>query len=513
MLAFDGRKSSHYPLLLIHLAAFSFVSSPHLDRNQSLMRRNSSRQRFAGAIAAVGSIAALAMLIPMSASAVPVGSIVQLSSFSPADGFTSCGSTSIATNADSGVTLAAWAGTQGGPALSAPLNVATIGANAAPGPTVTYLPADSTPLAPPGNCEPLSVNAGSNGGFIVTWNDADTDGAVYGILVDSTGAFVGSTFVVSSNTNYSDIETTSAAWSAADSRYLVTWKANVSGPFPSALNDQQIVGRFVDGAGVPIGADFLVTNIVEEIDDSQDVAYGGGTWLVAGVGNADDILRAVRVAADGTVDAPILVPAPTGTGNGPGVDFNAVTGQFLVTGQNSDGPWGQLVLPSGVLVGAPFAIDTIIGGGKPRVASLGAEGWLIVWHAPGGADVYAIRVDAAGVPVGVAELMSSGANDTDVESNFRPGVAFSATAGQAYVVWSRNIVADDETNVVIRAWQATAPTVADPVAGPVLAATGVNAQPIALLAGALALVGAVAVSIGARRRRTVVGSDIYGSDI
>jgi hypothetical protein len=483
------------------------------------MRRISSRQRSAGTIAAVASIAALAMLMPMSASAEPIGSIVQLSTFSPADGSTSCGSTSIATNADSGVTLAAWAGTQGGPAVSAPLNVATIGANAAPGPTVTYQPADSTPLSVPGGCDPLAVNAGSNGGFIVTWNDANTDGAIYGILVDSTGAFVGNTFAVSSNTNYNDIETTSAAWSAADSRYLVTWKANVTGPFPAALNGQQLVGRFVDGAGVPIGADFLVTNIVEGIDNSQDVAYGGGTWFVVGVGSSDHILRAVSVAADGTVGAPILVPAPIGTSNGPSVEFNAVTGQFLVAGQNSQGPWGQLLLPSGVLVGAPFAIDPIIRGGKPRVASLGAEGWLITWHSPNGADVYAIRVDAAGVPVGVAGLMSSGANNTDVESNFRPEVAFSATTGQAYVIWSRYIAADEETNVVIRAWHATAPAPAvapavapaPAVAVPALAATGVDAQRTALLAGAgaLALVGgAVAVAVGVRRRRTVVGSHI-----
>lgn len=467
------------------------------------MRRISSRQRSAGTIAAVASVAALAMLMPMSASAEPIGSIVQVSTFSPADGFTSCGSTSIATNVDSGVTLAAWAGTQGGPALSAPLNVATIGANAAPGPTATYLPADSTPLAIPSYCDPLSVNAGSNGGFIVTWSDADTDGAIYGILVDSAGAFVGNTFAVSSHTDYNDIETTSAAWSAANSRYLVTWKANVVGPFPAALNNQQLVGRFIDGAGAPIGADFLVTDIVEGINNSQDVAYGGGTWLVVGVGNSDNILRAVRVAADGTVDAPILVPAPSGTSVGPSVEFNSVTGQFLVTGQHSQIPWGQLVLPSGVLVGTPFDIDSINKGGKPRIASLGAEGWLISWHSPGGADVYAIRVDAAGMPVGAAELMSSGANDTSVEANFRPELAYSATTGQAYVFWSRYIEDVGETNVVIRAWQATAPAAANPA----LAETGVDAQRTALLAGggALALVGgAVALAVSVRLRRTLI---------
>lgn len=467
------------------------------------MSRISSRRRSARATAVVASVAALVMLVPLSASAETLGPIVQVSTFSPATGFTSCGDTSIATNADSGVTLAAWAGTQGGPAVSAPLHVATIGADAAPGPTATYQPADAMPLGLPGDCNPLAVDAGANGGFIVTWSDALTDGAIYGILVDSAGAFIGSSFAVSSHSTYSDIETTSAAWSAAESRYLVTWKASVDTPFPAVLAPQQIVGRFIDAAGVPIGADFLVTDIAQQINNSQEVAYGGGTWLVVGTGDLDSVMRAVRVAADGTVDAPILVPSPAGSANGAAVEFNAATGQFLIAGMAAGDSWGQLVLPSGVLVGAPFYIDTVLASGKPRVESLGAAGWLIAWHTSTGmgSEIYVVKLDTAGVPLGAPQAMSSGIADTAVELNFRPEVAFSATTGQAYVFWSRYLVADNATNVVIRAW-------GDAIINPSLASTGVDAESGAALAGIGALTvlaGVIAVTVAVRRRRSFGG--------
>jgi hypothetical protein len=471
------------------------------------MHRVFPRLRSAGTLAAIASIAAVAVLVPTAASAEPIGTIVQLSTFSPTTGTSVGGSASIATNPDSGVTLAAWAGTVNGIAVSAPINVAIIGANAVPGPTVTYQPADSMPAGAPSSRAPLSVSAGANGGFLVTWSGATTDNAIYGILVNSAGAFIGTAFAVSANTNYSDIETTSAAWSAADSRYLVTWKARVNVPFPTAANPQQLVGRFLDGAGVPLGADFLISNIVQEINDSQDVAYGGGAWLVVGVGNSDNVMRAVRVAPDGSVGAAIPVPAPTGTTNGAAVEFNTTTGQFLLVSKNSVGAWGQLVQPSGAFVGAPFAIDTVAGGGRPQVTAAGAAGWLVTWHSLGVRDIYAIELDGAGVPVGVPELMSSGANNPAVELNFRPEVAFSAITGQAYVIWSRRNATLNETNVVVRAWQAAepAPLPALPAAGPALAATGVDAERSAFLAGAGALaLLAGAVAIGARRRRTAV---------
>jgi len=462
------------------------------------MRRFSSRLRSTSTVAAIASLTAIALLVPTAASADPIGTIQQVSTFSPTSNFTTCGSTSVASNG--GVTLAAWAGPTSGP-VSASVNVALLGVGGVAGPTVTYQPSDSTPLAQPSNCEPISVDAGANGGFLVTWNDASTDGAIYGVLVSSTGAFIGGAFAVSSNTNYIDTETVTAAWSPADSRYLVTWKTRVDSAFPGALGSQQLVGRFIDGAGAPIGADFLVTNFATQVNDSQDVAYGGGTWVVVGVGNNDGVLRAVTVSASGVVSAPIAVPSPTTSTTGPSVEFNAVSGQFLIVSRDAS-PWGQLLQPSGALVGAPFTISTNKGS-RPRVTAIGADGWLVAWHGAGGADVSGIEVSTAGAPVGAPAVISAGANSAAVESNFRPELAFSAATGEAYVVWSRRIAAAGQTNVFARAWFVAAPApVVVPAAEPTLVVTGVDSDRamVSFAVGGLALLAGMGALVIRRRR-------------
>lgn len=462
------------------------------------MRRFSRRLHSTGTVAAIASITAIALLVPTSASAEPIGSIQQLSNFAPADPIEECGSASTAYNSTSGATVAVWAGTTA--LASASVNIALTGAGGVAGPTVTYQPADATPLAYPEYCDPISVDAGANGGFLVSWNDADTDGAVYGLIVSSTGAVVGNTFTISSNTNYSDIETTSAAWSAADSRFLVTWKARVATPFPAALATQQIVGRFIDGSGAPIGADFLVTDIAEAIDNSQDVTFGGGSWIVVGSGSDDGVVRSVAVSFNGTVSAAVPVPGTSGTGNGPSVQFNASTGQSLIVARSGANVWGQLITPSGALAGAPFVVANS-SGSRPRVASLGADGWLTVWHRNGSTDVNGIEVSTAGVPVGAPEIVSAGLNDDTVELNFRPEVSFSSVTGEATVVWTRYIDADDAGNVVARAWAVAAP-VALPAAAPTLVVTGVDEDRAALVVGAagLALITGIAALVIRRRR-------------
>lgn len=466
------------------------------------MRRFSSRLRSTSTVAAIASLTAIALLIPTAASAEPIGTVQQVSTFSPTQNYTSCGSASVASNG--GVTVAAWAGPTTGP-ISASVNVSVLGVGGVAGPTVTYQPSDTMPLGQPSNCDPISIDAGANGGFLVTWSDSSTDGAIYGVLVSSTGAFIGGAFAISSNTNYSDTETVTAAWSAVDSRYLVTWKTRVNGAFPAALGSQQLVGRFIDGAGAGIGADFLVTNFANQVNDSQDVAYGAGTWVVVGVGNNDNILQAVTVSASGAVSAPIAVPSPSTTTNGPSVEFNATSGQFLIVSRAA-GTWGQLLQPSGVLVGAPFAIDGG-NGSRPRVAAIGADGWLVAWHGQSQVDIFGIEVSTAGAPVGTTQVIGAGAGNAAVESNFRPEIAFSATTGEAYVVWSRRIAAAAQTNIFARAWFVSAPAVAPAAAEPTLVVTGVDSERalLSLTIGGLALLAGAATLLVRRRRMATAG--------
>ena len=449
----------------------------------------------------VGAVAALALAVPSAASAAPVAGVVNLSNFAPTISETSCASSSIATNPDSGATVAAWAGAVAGPNLSAPIYAAVVGVNGVAGPTASYQPADAFLVSEPGgSCNPVSIDPGAGGGFLLSWNSGN-DTTVFGILVSAAGAFVGGPFQISSNSNYADIETVTAAWSEAQSRYLVTWKADVASPFPAANGLQQVVGRFIDGAGTPIGADFLVTDLVGQIDNSQDVAFGAGVWIAVGVNDGTGAVQAVTISSAGVVGPAVPVPAPSGSSTGPSITFNATLNQFMVVAKSGSTLWGQVLDATGAISGAPFAVYTYASGspGRPRVASLGADGWIVTWHTPNSLDVVAIEVDATGAVVGAPEFLSSGLNSAAVENDFRPEVAFSPTTGQSYVLWSRYVDATDSTDVVVRAWGAA-------VAGPGLAATGVDEDRVTTLlgaVGALTILGSLALATSRRRARII----------
>jgi len=436
----------------------------------------------------VAALAAAAVLLPSAASAEPIAGVVQMSTLSPVANYTSCGSSSIANNATSGATLAAWPGNLSDQSSSAPLEVALVAANGVKGPTASYQPSDSFFLGYGSSCDPLAVDAGPNGGFIVTWTDSSGDNAVYGILVSAAGAFIGGAFAVSEFDTYSDIETVSASWSQSDGRFLVTWKAQVLAAFPAALNGQQLVGRFIDAAGAPIGGDFLITDLAIGVDNSQDNAYGAGIWI-ATVTAQDSVVRTVTVTAAGVVGVPVAIPAPVGaSSNGPSVAYNPTLNQFMLVAKTGTRLWGQILDSTGAAVGASFDVVVSNGLSRPRVTPIGAEGWFMTWHNNASLDIIGVELNASGVVQGVPEVLSAGANDATIETNFRPEVAFSASSGQAYVIWSRHQSAPNETNVFLRAWQATAPAaVAAPA--PSLAATGVDSDGILIGAGIAAIAG------------------------
>ena len=459
-------------------------------------------------LAVLAAITASAVLLPAAASAEPIGSIVQLSTFSPTINNTSGGSTAIATNNASGVTVAAWAGSETG--TSATLNVAVIGVDGAAGTTAVYQPTSAFWLGAQGTNAPVSIDAGADGGFLATWNNGQNDAAVYGIRIASNGAFIGDAFAISSNVNYVDTETTAAAWSSVDNRYLVTWKTNVSAAFP-ATPGQKLVGRFFDGAGTALGADFVITDPADQVDDSLDTAFGNGIWVVVGKSYTGGTTHVVAstVRASGVIGPQFSVPGPGGSSSeSPSIAYNASLNQFLVVSRSGSTIWVQTLDGTGAIVGAPISIAAVAAG-KARVASTGPNGWLLAWHSNGGAQVSGIALNAATVPQGVPALLSAG---TGGQNNFRPEVSFSTVTGQAYIVWSRRIAADNATNVVVRAW-AVAPGIplvvaappVTPIITPTLAATGVNsfANGALLFGGALAL-AAGAVLLITRRRHGVV---------
>jgi LPXTG-motif cell wall-anchored protein len=298
---------------------------------------------------------------------------------------------------------------------------------------------------------------------------------------------------VSSNTTYSEIETLAIEWAPDHEKFLVAWSGeDVTAFFPAATGDQQLVGRFIDESGTGLGADFLITNDPNTYDNSMDLAYGDGVWAV--VGNADDgaFPTVTIVSNDGGLSAEAPCQATPSSTGGASIAYNPAAESFLCAwkGTGSDVFYNLMDSTGALSEIADVQLDsdgTV--SGKPRVESLGEYGWLFTWHGAGLRDVFGAQIDLTGTLVGEVEFASAGLNDSNIEKNFRPSLAFSPSTGQAYIVWPRNDSVTEETEVYSRAWYVTEPELAD---------TGFDAVLPAAVGLALAALGVLAL-----RRRSV----------
>lgn len=427
--------------------------------------------------------AALIAALPISfvttaAIADPVGSPNQISNFATPHDTTSCGGPALAYNPVSGKTLSAWTTDNDG---TNAIEVALLNADGTGGTIASYSDVSVPPFS---DCEPVAIGAAPDGGFIVVYDDFDY---ILGIKVSSSGTFVGSHFVVSSN-SYDDYETMDIEWSPEHQKFLVAWSGNDVVPsFPSALGGQQLVGRFINGSGVGIGDDFLITNISGGYNNSMDMAYGDSVWAVVGTNNNSPRYPQVTfVSSVGGLSAAALCQATPTISGGASIAYNASADLFACAWKTNANPYPlgyNLMDSTGVL---EFGSDVQLsaeGNGKPRVASLGASGWLFTWHGVNQKDIDGVVADVSGSTLGEIEYVSAGLQDTALETNFRPSVAFSPATGNAYIVWSHNDNVANETEVYSRAWYVTEPELADTgfdtlipaVAGFALAALGVAA--------------------------------------
>ncbi len=406
---------------------------------------------------------AVSLFPAATAAADPVGTQQQLTTFSPADNTTYCGGSSLAYSASSAKTLAVWIESVA-VSDSAPFGVIVRAAFMNGDAALSSTPVDvsiTLPASSFSNCQPPYVAAGPAGTWLVVWPEQD-DLAIYGQVLDASGNRSGPNLTISSNTNYSDIETVSAAWSPQDNRYLVSWKASVSNPFPDAANEQQVAGRFVDssGAGVGVGNDFLVTDTADGIDDSQDLAYGNGRWILVAAtnNNTRSIGQVVTTAGPPGSIFDISTTGSTPENIAPSITYNSATQQFAVAYRRRSSPHTHFLRLLD-LNGAPIiGSDTPLGplGSRPRIASAGAHGYLVVAHRPAGGigRVSGLRILADGTPDGSAQEMSDAAPFTA----WRPSVAYDPSQGRFLVAFAGNI--ESATNYYARAWFIANPPVA-----------------------------------------------------
>jgi hypothetical protein len=246
------------------------------------------------------------------------------------------------------------------------------------------------PSAGPDYCDNPSLAVGPDGTWLVVWpldtEGTDFDGSIFGQIVSSTGALSGANFEITDDYDY-DLETVSAAWSADDEKFLVTWKANVSDRAVSLeeLHSQQIVGQFVDSAGSTIGSNFLVTNYATGVNNNQDLAFGNGIWInVHGKGGNRPYGQII--SAEGLEGEPFALYFADQVYQGPGIVYNSHTEQFAVSFWESvgvDSKRIRLLDSEGVPIGTEtiFEYEILPGGGgtRPRLLVNGTDGYLMTW--------------------------------------------------------------------------------------------------------------------------------------
>lgn len=356
----------------------------------------------------------------------------QLTAFDPPLSVSSCAGVAIKTHPSTGKTLLAFIQPDSTTTYDGMLVVGLVDANGALEGSLVQVSTTISSMAP-SDCAPPSLAAGPDGTWLVMWalNTSPPESAIAGQIVSQTGNLIGPNFSISDD-GYEDIETVSAAWSATDSRYLVTWKAQVdlrTSPF-GELNSQQVVGQFIDEAGTRIGANFLVTNLADGVDNNQDLAFGSGIW-VAVFSEDGDIPKGQIITPAGLQGSAFELSSEAQSYYGPGVVYNRATEQFLVTFWESAGEATKhlRLLDSG---GSPLGSDTVYvaGGSRPRTVAVGAGGYVMTWHSAN--IIRAQAFDANLQVVGEQYQISSDA----LTSAFRPELTCVAD-GIVFAYWGK----------------------------------------------------------------------------
>jgi hypothetical protein len=369
----------------------------------------------------------------------------QLTTFDPAVDVDSCAGTSVSTNPATGKTLLAFIQPDADATYDGMLVVGLLDASGAIAGSLVEV-STTIPSAAPDDCEVPWLAAGPDGSWLVTW-PLDTeapDAGIVGQIISSTGSLVGVNFYISDD-YYTDFETVSAAWSATDARYLVTWKASVDQRVSSlgALDDQQVVGQFVSGTGSPISSNFLVTNFANGINNNQDLAFGNGIWIAVSSENGSTPKGQIITAA-GLQGAAFDLSSEVQNYRGPGIVYNSATEQFLATFWERNGEFTKhlrLLSDSGT----PLGSDTVYvaTGTRPRIGVAGAGGYVMTWNDDDNDVIRAQAFDATLQVVGEQYQVSS-----DALSAFRPELACTE-AGFVFTYWGNvSGVANIYSNVV-----------------------------------------------------------------
>jgi len=354
----------------------------------------------------------------------------QLTTFDPAVNITSGSGTSVSTHPETGKTMVAFIQPDADATYGGMLVVGLLNASGALDGSLVEV-STAIPSSAPDGYQPAYLTAGPDGSWLVVWPFASDTNGVAGQIISASGTLSGTNFYISDD-QYSNIETVTAAWSATDGRYLVTWKARVNGRTVSlgALNDQQIVGQFVNGTGSLIGSNFLVSNLLDGVNDSQGVAFGNGIWIAVFSENGDKPTGQIVTAAGLQSTAFKLSSDESQSYYAPRIVYNSATNQFLASfWEDSGEDTKHLRLLSGG--GTPLGSDVVYvaAGARPHLGVAGAGGYVMTWHESN--KIWAQAFDVTLNLVGERYQVS-----TDAVTAFRPEIACT-DGGFVFTYWGR----------------------------------------------------------------------------
>ncbi len=223
--------------------------------------------------------------------------------------------------------------------------------------------------------------------YLVTWSSNGQDGSYYGVygqLISTSGAKVGSEFRINTHTA-SDQHNSALACDGTN--YLVTWMSNNQDG-----NNYGIYGQMIGTNGAKVGSEFRVNTYTASWQEFPALAYNGTNYLVTWCGNGQADGWGVYgqlINKSGTkVGSEFLIN--TYLDNYQWYQSIASDGNnFMVAwcGQGQDdgsGVYGQLIGENGTKIGSEFLINTYITGSQynPSLAYDGTN-YLVTWHSLG----------------------------------------------------------------------------------------------------------------------------------
>lgn len=328
-----------------------------------------------------------------------------------------------------------------------------------------------------------SVTTLSNGGFVVTWQTADTtqDGsgtAIKARVYDASGAALGNEFLVESQTVGDQTKPSVTALTSGN--FVVTWQT--ADTAQDGLGSG-IKGQIYTAAGTAVGGEFLVSPLNTGSEATPSVAglAGGGfvtVWTLGG-GSSADVYAQIFDGNGAKTGAPFLT-STTSTFNQDTASVSQISGgRFVVTWASTSSLTtndvqikAQIFAANGAKIGGEFLVNTtsldhysgsLVASTVPHVDDLPSGGFVITWNSSGGSYINTSTLgqvyDANGNAVGGELTLNTVSDRLELAGN----VAVDGN-GAIFSVWGS--AASSGTNYDIRGEILTTH------AGPVIASNG-----------------------------------------